>query len=426
MLISQSLLLTPQVNDNTFPNIMAAMAGYNLSTAMKKCNPYDANGLDKCKFIWNLYEEHGYVTAYGEDAVIINTFNYMKKGFRHSPTDYYLRPFLSGAEKQLDLTVKFGLPHCLGYATESEHVYDYALEFARRYHNDTFFGFFWTNTHSHTDISQTSSMDDYLKDYLQRLVAQGTMENSIVVFFSDHGMRFGPTRSTWTGHYEERLPFLFIWLPRFVRDAHPEFVTALQENRNRLTSPYDLYLTLKHILAISGRASSLESLGGAEDCPQCQSMLSPVPLTRSCEDVGIVEHWCACWAYNRVYKDSKKVRHVARSVVQYLNNYMATFRNGSLAHLCEPLTLLHVLEAYRAQLNKGDTKNREIYLLRFVTMPNKGQFEATVTYSDSLPDDRNVEVTGSVSRLNTYGSQSACMMDVVIKKYCMCRSKATT
>ncbi|XP_032591953.1 uncharacterized protein LOC6558558 isoform X2 [Drosophila grimshawi] len=412
-----------KIDDNTFPNIMALMVGYNLSNAMKHCSPYKVNGLDKCDFIWKLFKEHGYVTAYGEDAVKINTFNYLKKGFQQPPVDYYLRPYLSAAEKLLGGNIVLGLPHCVGFETEAEHVYNYALEFAKRYRNDSFFGFFWTNTHSHSDISQTSSMDDYLRGYLQRLVSQGTMEHSIVVFFSDHGLRFGPTRATWSGHLEERLPFLFIWLPPFVRKAHPEFVQALRQNRNRLTTPYDLHITLKHILSLSGRIGSLESLGGAKDCPKCQSLLQPVTLSRSCEDVAIADHWCTCWAYGSVYKNSKVVRQLAKRVVNYLNDYVTTFRNGSLAHLCVPLALQSVSTAYKAQPNDNDPSHIEIYRLIFSTSPNKALYEATVRYNKNLPDEDNLLVTGSVSRLNTYNGEADCMNDFAIKKYCYCRHK---
>ncbi|XP_017860607.1 PREDICTED: uncharacterized protein LOC108612242 [Drosophila arizonae] len=411
-----------KVDDNTFPNLMALLVGYNLSTVMKHCNPYEINGLDQCDFIWKLFQKHGYVTAYGEDAVGINTFNYMKRGFQQSPVDYYMRPYLFAAEKLLEGSNVMGMPHCVGYATEAEHVYNYAQEFARRYHNDSFFGFFWTNTHSHSDISQTSSMDEYLRGYMQRLVAQGTMENSIVVFFSDHGLRFGPTRSTWSGHMEERLPFLFIWLPEFLRNGNPEFEESMRLNYNRLTTPYDLHMTLKHILSLTGRAGSLEDLGGAKDCPQCQSLLLPVPLSRSCEDVAIEDHWCTCWPYERVYKNSKVVQQMAEHVVQYLNDYVKSFRQGSLAHLCQPLTLLSMSEAYKAYLKDMYPSHIEIYRLIFYTNPNKALYEATVRFNDLLPDNESLTVTGSVSRLNEYNGEADCLEDFTIKKYCYCKN----
>ncbi|KAH8380553.1 hypothetical protein KR009_011363 [Drosophila setifemur] len=408
-----------KVDDNTFPNIMALATGYDLSNAMKACSPFEDGGLDKCNFIWKQYQQHGYVTAYGEDAVKINTFNYLKRGFKHPPVDYYLRPYLSAAEKLLDNTIVMGLPHCLGYETASEHVYDYALEFSRRFLNETYFGFFWTNTHSHSDISQTSSMDDYMEAYLQKLVRQGTMDNSIVVFFSDHGLRFGPARITWSGHLEERLPAMFIWLPAHLRKSHPEFVRGLRINKNRLTTPYDLHLTMKHILSLSGRVD-VEHLGPAPDCPQCQSLLHPVPLQRSCSDVGIEDHWCTCWAYDSVSSSSKESLMLGRRVVSYLNTYVAEFRNGTYAKLCAPLSLHNIQSAFRAQPNLLDAEDVRTYRLIFVTSPNKAWYEATVRHNRT---DDSVSVTGSVSRLNAYNGEAECMKDFAAKKYCYCRQK---
>ncbi|ALC44578.1 CG7120 [Drosophila busckii] len=412
-----------KIDDNTFPNIMALMTGYNLSSAMQHCSPYRVDGLDNCSFLWKQYQQHGYATAYGEDAVKIKTFKYLKKGFKQPPVDYYLRPYLTAAEKLLGGNVLLGLPHCVGFETEAEHVYNYALEFARRYRNDSYFGFFWTNTHSHSDISQSSSMEDYLKEYLGKLVAQGTMEHSIVVFFSDHGLRFGPTRNTWSGHYEERLPLLFIWLPKYLRQRHPEFVDALQLNRNRLTTPYDLHLTLKHFLALSGRAGSLADMGPAQDCPQCQSLLLPVPLSRSCRDVAISDHWCTCWSYDHVYKNSKTVRQLAKYVVHYLNDYVTSFRNGSFAHFCMPLSLQSMSSAYKAHANPMDPAHIKVYRLIFYTSPNKALYEATVRHNEKLPGEQGMQVTGSVSRLNMYNGEANCLGDFSIRKYCFCRQQ---
>ncbi|EDW33250.1 GL24702 [Drosophila persimilis] len=411
-----------KVDDNTFPNIMALATGYDLQSAKKACSPYEVGGLEKCTFIWNLYQKHGYVTAYGEDATKINTFNYLKKGFVKPPVDYYLRPYLSAAEDKLDRTIVMGLPHCLGYETAAEHVYDYAMEFTRRFLNDTYFGFFWTNTHSHSDISQTSSMDAYMVRYLERLVRQGTMDNSVVVFFSDHGVRFGPTRTTWSGHLEERLPAMFIWLPTHLRRAHPKIAEALRLNRNRLTTPYDLHMTLKHILTLSGRTNGLESLGSAPSCPQCQSVLWPVPEQRSCTDVGIEDHWCTCWSYYKISTNSKQTRHMALRVVAHINAFVYGFRNGSVSKLCVPLSLASVQSAYQAHRNALDPENTRTVRLTFVTTPSNALFEATVRHNQT---DDSMTVTGSVSRLNAYIGESDCIMDSAAKKYCFCRKKKT-
>ncbi|XP_017863970.1 PREDICTED: uncharacterized protein LOC108614381 [Drosophila arizonae] len=407
-----------KIEDNTFPNLMALLVGYNLSTVMKHCNPYEINGLDQCDFIWKLFQKHGYVTAYGEDAVQINTFNYMKRGFQQPPVDHYLRPYLFVAEKQLGGFIHDFLPECVGFELEAITVYKYAQEFANRYLNNSFFGFFWTSTHSHDTISQTRSMDEYLKEYMQGLVAQGILENSIVIFFSDHGLRFGPTRDSWSGYFEERLPFLFIWLPEFMRQAYPEFVDALRVNRKRLTTPYDLHLTLKHILSLTGRVGSQEDLGGAKDCPQCQSLFKPIPLNRSCADVSIEDHWCTCRTFKRT--TDKILTRLAQHTVEHINSLLA---NGSYLNRCEPLQLNQIEHAYRADANAFDPRHVRIYMLTLTTLPNYAKYEATLRYDKLQPKHNKIRLTGSVSRLNSYRGYIGCLGRDPMIRYCYCRNQ---
>ncbi|XP_055910016.1 uncharacterized protein LOC129944538 isoform X2 [Eupeodes corollae] len=405
-----------KMGDNTFPNLMAILTGYNQTVAFDKCAPTKLGALDRCPFIWKSFREHGYVTAYAEDESSINTFNYLKLGFEKPPVDYYLRPFLISAEHNLVNKLKSGLIFCLGYQHSADYIYDYALELATRYRDDPFFGLFWANTFSHNDISDCSSMDDKMQDYLKQLAKRGILDRSIVIFFSDHGMRFGPTRKFLSGHLEERLPFMFIWLPPGLKNSHTEFVNALSVNKNRLTNPYDLHMTLKHILELSGRVNKSEPSQG---CPKCQTLLKPVPHSRSCDDAAIEDHWCTCIPYTSIYKGSNVVTKIAKYSINYINDYVADFKNGSVADRCALLSLSEVQSAYRALHGVDASTNvtTETYRIIFITKPNYGLFEATVRYTI---ETENMEVTGSISRLNSYASDSSCVSDGGAKKYCSC------
>lgn len=55
---------------------------------------------------------------------------------------------------------------------------------------------------SHNEISDPSSMDLRMKHYLDELNNRGVLNNSMVVFLSDHGLRFGPVRQLLTGWLE--------------------------------------------------------------------------------------------------------------------------------------------------------------------------------------------------------------------------------
>ena len=98
------------------------------------------------------------------------------------------------AEKYLKIKYKSALKFCLGFQNYADFIYQYALDFATVYRNDPFFGLFWTNTFSHNDISDPSSMDERIKFYLEELETRGILNTSAVIFFSDHGLRFGPVR----------------------------------------------------------------------------------------------------------------------------------------------------------------------------------------------------------------------------------------
>ncbi|CAD7006578.1 unnamed protein product [Ceratitis capitata] len=292
-----------KIDDNTFPNFMAVLAGYNKDNTVEKCPPKVLGALDNCSLIWNGFRDHGYVTGYGEDAAEINTFNYYKVGFTQPPVDYYLRPFQLAAEHHLHKTYKSGLTFCLGYQQSAQFVLDYAIEFATRFKDEPLFGLFWTNSFSHNNLSDSSSMDVVVLNYLERLAKLGLLDRMIVIFFSDHGLRFGPARTTTSGHMEERLPFIFIWLPQYLKQRHPSFVNALSVNKNRLTTPYDLHMTLKHFLSMSERVENKSKvLAPAEGCKKCQTLLEPVPLNRSCYEAAIDEHWCTCIPYTKVNK----------------------------------------------------------------------------------------------------------------------------
>uniref|UniRef100_A0A182J4D0 Uncharacterized protein n=1 Tax=Anopheles atroparvus TaxID=41427 RepID=A0A182J4D0_ANOAO len=407
-----------KIDDNTYPNLMAILTGYNNSLAYSICNPKKVGQLEECPFMWKYFADSGYATAYAEDEASINTFNYHKYGFVAQPTDHYFRPVALAAEKNLSKKLKNSLTFCLGYQHYADHIYQYALDFASQYRNDPYFGLFWTNTFSHNDISDPSSMDQRMKYYVEQLDERGILNNSMVVFFSDHGLRFGPVRMLLTGWLEERLPFNFIWLPEWFREEHPEIVQALKINRNRLTNPYDLHVTLKHVLELSGR---IDNLPGPLSCPNCQSIFTEMPWNRSCEDVAIESHWCTCSNFQTIDKRSAMVQRAVAFVIDYVNRDLQEHRNSTTSnYVCATLTLGSITLAKMAREPKGKLPYND-YLLIFEGKPGGGKFESTVRHYQHRDA---FEITGSISRLNEYASQSECMHIDYLRKYCYCqRSK---
>lgn len=394
---------------------MAIMTGYNNSLAYGICEPRTAGKLDACPFLWKDFQKSGYVTSYGEDEPSISTFNYHKTGFVKPPTDYYLRPYMLAAEKHLHVKRKHSLTLCLGYQHSTEHVYDYAMDFAVTYKKDPFFGLYWTNTF-HNDISDASMIDHRMKEYLQELHVRGILNDSMVVFFSDHGIRFGPVRHLVTGWLEERLPFIFIWLPPWFRDQHPEIVQALKINRNRLTNPYDLHMTLKHVLELSG---SEEKLPPASSCKNCQSLFKEVPWNRSCEEISIAGHWCTCAPYKSSSKSDKIVKSAVNFVIGHINDELKNQTDSKSRKLCAELKMKSVSYARKAEYHNV-TEPYNDYLVVFEASPSGGWFESTVRY---MLKSKKYVLSGSVSRLNSYAGESDCMSIDYLRKYCYCIGK---
>jgi hypothetical protein len=282
-----------KIGRNTFPNAMALLAGFNLTQSHLECNPEELNGLDQCPLLWYDYRKLGYVTAYAEDATPISTFNFNKKGFTAPPTDYYFKPHLEAAEKLNGETVE-NLPFCAGPETSGERILNLAKDFALTFKNKPTFGVFWMNTFTHNDVNAPSAMDEKFKQFFVDIKDAGVLDESIVFLLSDHGVRYGDIRKTRSGWLEERMPVNMISLPDKFQNKFQQEYDNLKGNADKLTSTYDMFMTLQHILTLSGVSYTSRR---SSACPKCLSLFDKVPKDRSCKDAGIPDEWCTCIGY---------------------------------------------------------------------------------------------------------------------------------
>uniref|UniRef100_A0A6P4F4D1 Uncharacterized protein LOC108046821 n=1 Tax=Drosophila rhopaloa TaxID=1041015 RepID=A0A6P4F4D1_DRORH len=413
-----------KVGDNTFPNLMAILTGYYPDSALEKvCNWHEKGCLDKTPFIWKDFRNASYLTAYAEDVTFMNTFNFQKPGFVESPTDFYLRPFQTAFEKVLNTwkCKDCSMKYCVGRRITSSYVYDMAKEFARRYLDERpIWGLFWSNSFSHDSFQMPSKMEEYVLQYLLDFQADGVFEKSIMVFLSDHGTRYGKIMTLPSAFLEERLPSMFIYLPPWFRAQYPEYASALEGNRNRLTSNYDLHNTLKHIIELGNSADS-PKLPGSVDCPQCQSLFYPVDESRTCEEAGIPEHFCTCVPFKRL--EAKWARRIPPLVVARMNEYLA---GKNLSDICSELTLkyIHKIEMkielehnFHGELPVVDVAT---YRTKFKVNQHSADFEATVIFNNIT---ESVEVSvPTISRFDRYKEVSTCVDEKIDKMYCICKS----
>lgn len=414
-----------KVADNTFPNLMAILTGLNLDQIKKNCWPTKDSQLDDCPYIWYDFSNQGYVTAFGEDITKMSTFNYQKTGFTNPPTDYYLRPYVLAAESKLQLKTRDQLDICLGPTSTTEHLLRYATDFASTFRRALYFALLWINNLSHNNHNTPAAMDFRFLQFFNELSEIGTLNNTLVIFLSDHGMRFGKIRETLIGWLEERLPFIYIWIPQWFRQKYPEVAKNIVTNRDRLTSPYDLHITLKDILGrnqASDMAESIESVknvssvNGSVGCPMCVSLFDEVTYNRSCDDAGISPHWCTCNQYQTLSTTGDTVQAAAKFVLSEIQARLQTsVTRIPKSKKCADLKLNRLVNV-RGRVH-NDSKHRD-YVVLIETLPGSALFEATVRRLTETDDA--FQILGTVSRINAYWSQSTCVNDLILKKYCYC------
>ncbi|XP_054081208.1 uncharacterized protein LOC105219069 [Zeugodacus cucurbitae] len=404
-----------KIADNTFPNLMAVLASYNLTTAEDKCRPTSVGGLNEpiCNFIWNNFKNYGYKTAYAEDCNGMSTFNYVKRGFLQQPTDYYLRPMLMALTKNLEIVEKYGLDFCVGRKHQAEYIFDFLLQFANTFPADPLFGLFWVNSFSHNAFEGSALMEAKLLEYIKRMKRDGILERSIVILFSDHGMRWGSLFQFKSGFLEERLPAMFISIPSWYQNEHPDFMKNLQINQKRLTTPYDIYATMKHILEVGEPEKAFPYHNGTI---QGISVFREIPEERNCDDASIPDHWCTCVPYETVDKNDDFIRNITTLVFNEMNLYLI---NKNISDKCSNLTLNSLSSA---DLKMYDAPNQSTYRLTFEALPKEPLFQATVIYNrNTKAITMNVE---DISRLDSYESTARCINLKEAKKYCICKDIA--
>lgn len=230
------------------------------------------------------------MTAYVEDEPSMGTYNFGKYGFRNAPTDYYSRPYMLAAERFLPVVKYDGMNFCLGPRSAPDRVYGYVEDFVRLHNRHGYFAVFWLNTFSHNDVNTPSAMDRRTADMLSRLLGDRLLDNAVTVVLSDHGLRFGRIRETQVGWLEDRMPAFYARLPPGYVAAHPGHQAALAANKRRLTSPFDLHLTLKQLLSPDGHGDENVNrrVPVATGCPTCRSLFHLADVNRYTKNVEML------------------------------------------------------------------------------------------------------------------------------------------
>lgn len=238
---------------------------------------HDGTYVDAYNLIWDLFSLNGYVTMFAEDEPKISTFNQRLNGFEHQPTNHYMRTFW----KQVQVKGQ-----CLGPKPVHRVMLDYTTEFMKSYPRLPKFGLTFLTGLTHSKINRIKLMDNDLALFLESSKKSGALNNTMLVLFSDHGSRTPAMRATMQGKLEERLPYMSILLPKWVKDKRPELYANLMKNYDRLTTPFDIHETLRSVVDHRPHQLTARQKG--------ISLFNEIPKTRTCAEAGVDLHWCSC------------------------------------------------------------------------------------------------------------------------------------
>ena len=386
--------------------------------------------VDKWRWIFRDFKETGYATLFSEDNSKFASFNYRLHGFKDPPTDHFGRPFWLEADKLLD-------NYCIGSRAAYNISLEYLMSFFRAYKNKPKFSIATHADISHDDQNTIGYVDDDLKSMLQTLESENFLANTLLIIFSDHGARFSDLRKTIQGKLEERLPFMSITLPKWFIDNYPDLYSNLVHNSKLLTTPFDVYATLRHILSYPSYPASEITTG--------ESLFNKIDKeSRTCANAGVEEHWCPCLNLEEISVNEPMIKKSAEFVVNFMNSLM--FNNSHLEKLCHRLVLKRINSAFRDMpsekvqyfaKSRRDTDcdscgsifgekstntlvDDTLYQLQFVTSPNEGFYEASVKMKRGVPS-----LVGDVSRIDAYKDQPYCISKAfpLLRKYCYCSPK---
>ncbi|GIX99190.1 uncharacterized protein CDAR_258891 [Caerostris darwini] len=405
-----------KVGDNTFPNLVPLLTGHFYQHYYDEVHN-KSMFFDDVEFSWKIFSKLGYRTLLAEDAPKIATFNYFRNGFKSPPTDYYYRPFALAVEKS-DLKAK-SKSQCFGSKMEMEVIYDYLKSFTDTMgQNRPFFAFLFLARLTHDVFNYAGYADEPTYQLLKYLNESKILNNTMLVFFSDHGIRYGQIRKTRIGQYEERMPFMHFILPKWFLNEHKTIKKNLIKNTKRLTTPFDIHATTCHLASLMSGDFQWDS----KQKPGI-SLFKEVPNNRTCSEAGITPHWCTCQVSKSIPKDESSVQKAAETVIQTINTWTSIHQDK-----CAILTLNQILDVRvtasgrqsRNVTNEKETISQPFvnYLVVVSASPSKAIFEATVRCE--MLEESQCEVLDDISRINEYGKQSECISNTILKKFCYC------
>lgn len=376
--------------------------------------------LDVYRYIFQDFADNGYATMIMEDDTYTSMFKSSVRGFKKQPTLHFGLPIATAGHKGFLKKETI----CFGQKSTVKMLTDYTLQFIDTYKDQPW----WSHTHqtmwSHGSLSGISAIEDDYLSFFEKIHEKNIMKNTLLIFHSDHGNRFGDFRRTYNGRVEEHLPFMIVIPPKHLIDNYPELYKNMQANVDKLTTFFDLHKTLFHLLNFYDERikEKLKKKKGI-------SWLHPVPENRTCDSAPMRSTDCICKKLVKVSIDAQIVQQSVKISVDHMNGIID---KKNMKKKCEKLKLkkIHSAFALFKQVKGGkvlsqqelvqSTENTYAKLtLAFELLPSNGIFEAMVGYAY---DSKKFNVLGTIDRITKYGNESDCTNIRELRGICLCKN----
>ena len=326
---------------NSYPNMAATLMGYTVDELWENLNcPNNiSREFDNCPFIWKNFSNNGYATLFGEDAVDFGSYIYRGRhgGFINKPTDYYINNFMKTSEQYLSQNYG-GI--CQENNLSIDILYKFIFEAAETLKDIPFFGFIHSVSLTHNELSKATVSDERSLKLLQKLSSSNILNNTILFFMSDHGLRFGPIRRTIIGYVEDRTPYVTLVFPKWFSKQFPDAWHNLNINQNRLTSNLDLHQTLKDILN-----KNFKTTNNNDDIKKSGiSLFQKIPTNRTCSDLKISGEYCVCQNDDMIELsvEDSEIEKCSLRIVDEINKRLKKFKECSTLRLNKVRKLFHI------------------------------------------------------------------------------------
>ncbi|XP_017460714.1 PREDICTED: uncharacterized protein LOC108354031, partial [Rhagoletis zephyria] len=280
------------------------------------------------------------MTTFVEDMPTAGLWTFHgRNGFgEQQPLEYLIRPVSMVVWDQLENDF------CYKGRLEMEFYYDFVYDqlLAFRERRQPHLTFIHMSTVVHEEPNNAAYADEPVRRFLEKIFAANLQQNTAILFYSDHGFRFGPISKTESGYHESRLPFMYWYIPEGLTlgdglDAG-QIRKNLRTNSRRLASQFDVHSTLLHILHGKPSPLPLSADKFFLDHTFGHSLFTELPLNRTCEEAGIPEEYCLCRRFVPL-TDAHSRHLLGEFILEHLNEQLAPYSAN-----CTPLSLGRILE----------------------------------------------------------------------------------